>query len=95
MMNDTVYLTILFDYYESLLSDRDRSCFRDYYFSNLSLSEIALASSVSRNAIHKRLKKICDELYLYESKLGLYEKEKRIMDLIHDEVLKEKIKEIL
>ena len=61
----------------------------------MSLSEIALASGVSRNAIHKRLKKICDELYLYESKLGLYEKEKRIMDLIHDEVLKEKIKEIL
>ena len=53
-MNDNVYLTILFDYYESLLSDRDRSCFRDYYFSNLSLSEIALASGVSRNAIHKR-----------------------------------------
>lgn len=94
-MSDTVYLTILFDYYESLLSDMDRSCFKDYYFSNLSLSEIADSCGISRNAVHKRLKKICDELCLYEDKLGLYDKEKKIMSLIDDDNLKEKIKDIL
>ena len=34
-MKDVVYLTILFDYYEKLLEDKDRECFKNYYFDNL------------------------------------------------------------
>lgn len=94
-MSDKVYLTILFDYYEKLLTDKDRQCFKDYYFSNYSLAEIADICNISRNAIHKRLKKIEEELYLYEDKLKLYEKEKKIISLIEDEELKDKIKNIL
>ena len=39
-MNDKVYLTILFDYYETLLSEKDKKIFKYYYFDNLSLQEI-------------------------------------------------------
>ena len=67
-MNDNVYLTILFDYYEKLLSDKDRDCFKLYYFENLSLSEISENLNISRNAIHKRLKKIEEELLSFEEK---------------------------
>lgn len=94
-MKESIYLTILFDYYEELLKEEDRKCFKDYYFDNLSLSEISENNDISRNAIHKRLKKVEKELYLYESKLKLYEKEKRIMVLDIDNKTKEMIKNIL
>ena len=94
-MKREVYLTILFDYYESLLSDKDKDYFKAYYFDNLSLGEIASNLDISRNAVHKRLKKIEDILENYEEKLKLFEKEKKIMSLISDEKLKEDIKNIL
>lgn len=94
-MNDKVYLTILFDYYETLLSEKDKKIFKYYYFDNLSLQEISENENISRNAIHKRIKKIEEELKNYEEKLYLYKKEKKIMSLIKDEKLKEKISKIL
>lgn len=94
-MNEKIYLTILFDYYEKLLTEKDQECFKAYYFDNFSLSEISELVNISRNAIHKRLKKIEEKLKYYEEILGLYQKEQKIMSLIKDESLKEKIKEIL
>lgn len=94
-MKDIVYLTILFDYYENLLEEKDRVCFKDYYFNNLSLSEIAENNNVSRNAIHKRLKKIEEELNSYENKLNLYKKEQQILEILTDSKQKESIKNIL
>lgn len=94
-MKKEIYLTILFDYYEKLLLDKDQEVFKDYYFSNLSLQEIAENKTISRNAVHKRLKKIEEELINYEKKLKLYEKEQKIMNLIKDKNLQNKIKDIL
>lgn len=94
-MKKEIYLTILFDYYEKLLLNKDQEVFKDYYFSNLSLQEIAENKNISRNAVHKRLKKIEEELIHYEEKLKLYEKEQKIMELIKDKNLQNKIKEIL
>lgn len=94
-MNETVYLTILFDYYEKLLTEKDRDCFKAYYFDNLSLGEIADLIDISRNAVHKRLKKIEAELKNFEEIIGLYNKEKKILSLIKDDKLKEQIKNIL
>lgn len=93
-MNESVYLTILFDYYEKLLDEKDRECFKAYYFDNLSLGEIAELVDISRNAVHKRLKKTEEKLKYYEEVVGLYRKEQKIMSLIADENLKEQIKEL-
>ncbi len=93
-MKKEVHLTILYDYYESLLKEDDKSYFKDYYFSNLSLSEIAENNNVSRNAVHKRIKKVEDLLNDYEERLSLYRKEKEILSLL-DEDKKEKVKKIL
>ena len=93
-MKDVVYLTILFDYYEKLLEDKDRECFKNYYFDNLSLGEISDNLGISRNAIHKRLKKVEEEILSYEKTIGLYDKEQKILSLIDDEKLKEKVKKI-
>ena len=94
-MKEIVYLTILFDYYESLLKDDDKKYFKSYYFDNLSLTEVAENNDISRNAVHKRLKKIEKELKDYEKKLKLYEKELEILKLINNSELEEKIKRIL
>ena len=62
-------LVILYDYYGELLTDLQKEYFEDYYFSNLSLSEIAENNNVSRNAVHNQIK-VCEEkLENYEEKL--------------------------
>ncbi len=93
-MKKQIYLTILFDCYEKLLNEKDKECFKYYYFDNLSLGEIADNLDISRNAVHKRLKKIEDELNFYEDSVGLYRKEQAVLDLINNEELKDKIRKI-
>lgn len=94
-MEENIYITNLYDCYGELLTDKQKEYFLDYYFDNLTLSEIADNNSVSRNAIHKQLKETENKLKEYESKLKLYEKKEKILDLIKDEKIKEKIKELL
>lgn len=94
-MKKEVYLTILFDYYESLLKETDKKIFKDYYFDNLSLQEVAESYLLSRNAVHKRLKKIEKDLLNYENNLKLYEKEQKILSIIKNKEDQEKIKKIL
>ena len=97
-MNEREYLIILYDFYGELLSDKQREYFKDYYFNNLSLGEISENEDVSRNAVHKSIKKVESELYNYEEKLGLYKKTEEldvIANEIKDEDLKERIKNIL
>lgn len=92
-----IELTILFDYYGELLTNRQRQYFMDYYFDNLSLQEIAENVGVSRNAVFNSLKEIEKKLNYYEEKLKLYEKSKEINKIIEniDEKLKNKIKELI
>lgn len=97
-MEEEVYLTILYDYYGALLTEKQRLYFTYYYFDNLSLQEIKENLDVSRNAIHKELKIIKDKLYNYEEKLKLYDRDRKILkvvDSIDDVTIREKIKNIL
>ena len=91
-------LIILFDYYGELLSDSQKNYFIDYYFHNLTLSEIAENNSVSKNAVSKDLKLACSKLEDFDSKLKLIDKDKKITKLIKEtgnEELIEKINNIL
>ena len=92
-----VEITILYDYYGELLTDKQKLYFEDYYFDNLSLQEIAENNNISRNAVHNSLKDIVNKLKFYEEKLKLYEKGKEINKLIEnmDETIKNKIKELI
>ena len=82
-MEDREYLIILYDYYGELLSEIQREYFEEYYFDNLSLSEISDNDGKSRNAIHKCIKNCCSKLYFYEEKLRLYEKKKKMDNIIN------------
>ena len=93
-MKEKIYLHELYDLYNTLLTNKEKNDFEDYYFNDLSLHEIALNNKVSRNAIFKRIKNIENKLNEYEEKLNLHSKKDKINKLIMDEKLKEKINEI-
>ena len=97
-MEDREYIIILYDYYGELLSNKQRAYFEAYYFDNLSLSEISENEDKSRNAIHKNIKSVVNKLYEYEDKLKLYNRDKKlknILDKIKDEEIKKAILELL
>ena len=96
-MEQRDYLIILYDFYGELLSDDNKGYFEDYYFDNLSLGEISDNAGISRNAVHKHIKSCEAKLMFYEEKLRLYDKDKKLRNLlrdINDEEIKNKIQEI-
>lgn len=92
-----IRLNILFDYYGELLTDKQQEFFKDYYFDNLTMQEIADNNEISRNAVHKTLNTINLKLEYYEEKLKLYDKSLKIRDLVSelDEPTKEKIYDLI
>lgn len=97
-MKEQEYIVILYDYYGELFNDKQKKYFEDYYFDNLSLSEIADNDGVSRNAIHKGIKNVVNRLYEYEDKLKLYEKDnklKKIIAKVSDKEIKKELEELL
>lgn len=83
-MEERDKLIILYDFYSDLFSDKQQEYFEDYYFSNLSLGEIAENTGLSRNAIHKNIKTVEDKLYFYEEKLELYKKRRQLEEMIKE-----------
>ncbi len=96
-MEEVIYLNELYDFYGSLLTDKQRDYFENYYFNNLSLGEMAENYGVSRNAIHKQLKIVEERLKYYEENLELLKKAKKAESLVQkisDEKLRDEILEL-
>lgn len=83
-MEERNYIIILYDFYSELLTEKQKEYFEDYYFSNLSLGEIAENTGLSRNAIHKNIKTVEEKLLFYEEKLELYKKKTLLEDIIKE-----------
>ena len=97
-MEEVLYFNELYDLYSGLLTDKQREYFEDYYFNNLSFSEMAENYDVSRNAIFKQIHIVADKLKEYESILKLHEKRKKlenIIESIDDSTLKNKLEELV
>ena len=97
-MEKKLYFNDLYDYYQDLFTEKQKSYFESYYFDDLSLSEIAENDVVSRNAVHHQLKIVEEKLIEYEQKLKLYEKRQKVVDLLsrlQDEQLKNEILELV
>ncbi|MBQ3511026.1 MAG: DNA-binding protein [Bacilli bacterium] len=97
-MEEVLYFNELYDLYSGLLTDKQREYFEDYYFNNLSFSEMAENYDVSRNAIFKQIHIVTDKLEEYESILKLHEKRKKIENIIEsidDSTLKNKLEELV
>ena len=97
-MKEVIYYNNLYDLYGDLLTDKQKKYFEDYYFNNLSFSEMAENYNVSRNAIFKQLHIVTDKLEKYESKLKLLEKREKLLkviDSIDDKKLKGKLEDLI
>ena len=97
-MDDVIYYNELYDLYGKLLTDKQREYFEDYYFNNLSFSELAENYNVSRNAVFKQLKITKEKLLEFDNALKLYEKKKKIIDIIdciQDKDTKEKLEDLI
>jgi len=81
MMNNLLdkrnYYCELYNLYSSLLNETTRNRFTQFYFDDLSLSEIAEKENVSKNAVFLSIKKGEKELLSYENKLKLFSKNKK------------------
>lgn len=97
-MDNNTKLILLYDYYGELLTDKQKVYFEDYYFNNLTLSEIGENNDVSRSAVQKQLKDIEEKLFNYEEKLNIIDRNKKIEILLReiDNIeLRNKITELL
>jgi predicted DNA-binding protein YlxM (UPF0122 family) len=95
---DNILLVILYDYYHDLLTDKQREYFEGYYFQNYTLAELSEQYGISRNAVHKQLKIVCDKLLFFEAKLELYKKAskiKKILEKIDNKEIVKKIEELI
>lgn len=70
-MDDILHLTLLFDFYGELLTEKQKQVFSLHYQDDLSLSEIGEELAISRQAVRDLLKRTEKILLGYEQKLGL------------------------
>ena len=96
-MDNQIKMNQLYDYYSELLTDKQKLYFEDYFFNNLSITEMSENYNVSRNAIHKQIKEIEIKLNYYEDKLNLLNKANKINKIISklDEKIKKEIEELI
>lgn len=74
----TIKYTNLFNLYYPLLSKAQQEIFKDYFFLDLSISEISENRKISRAAVEDALSKATKKLDQTEEELKMYEKEMNI-----------------
>ena len=79
MKNQTFRMTMLFDFYGELLTDRQKEFYDLYYNEDLSLSEIAENYGISRQGVHDTLTRAEASLRHMEAKTGCVARD-RAMD---------------
>jgi len=71
-------VSLLLDFYGNLLPEKQLDMMEQYYGEDLSLSEIAQNSGITRQGVHDNIRRAASELKEYEEKLGLL---KRFSDI--------------
>lgn len=71
IVNETLELNRLYDYYGNLLTTRQREVFKYYYHEDFSYQEIAELLEISRAGVYDTLKRAKNALENYEEKLKL------------------------
>jgi predicted DNA-binding protein YlxM (UPF0122 family) len=81
-LQKSMELNQLYDVYGALLTEKQKNYFEQYYFNDLSLTEISENNNVSRNAVHDQIKRTIIKLYDYEEKLQVNKKQITIRKII-------------
>ncbi len=70
MKTNPVAMSLLYDCYGELLTEKQRTCFELYYNQDFSLAEIAESEGVSRQGVYDAILRAEASLREYEEKLG-------------------------
>lgn len=93
---DLYEISLLIDFYGNLLTQKQLEYLIDYFFNDLSLSEIAENNEISRVAVFDSIKKSKKELEQFEIKLKFikrYNARLKLYEELSDENLKKKLLE--
>ncbi|SDK44343.1 YlxM family DNA-binding protein [Natronincola ferrireducens] len=71
MIEKKIEISMLYDFYSQLLTEKQRDIIDLYYNQDLSLGEIAQEFNISRQAVYDTIKRTEKILYDYEEKLKL------------------------
>ncbi|OIJ13193.1 hypothetical protein BKP37_11860 [Anaerobacillus alkalilacustris] len=74
MLEKTLRMNYLYDFYQSLLTTKQRQYMELYFLDDWSLGEIAEEFEVSRQAVYDNIKRTESMLEEYEEKLRLFSK---------------------
>ena len=80
---DALEMTLLFDYYGDLLTERQRMCFDLRHNQDLSLGEIAEELNVSRQGVHDNLSRAEALLRNMEEKTGCVRRDLQYRKLLN------------
>ena len=70
-IEQVIKISQLYDFYSELLSDKQKQYLDDYYFNDLSLTEIPENNNRSKQAVSNNSKRTIVELEQFEEKLNL------------------------
>ncbi|EMX4359895.1 putative DNA-binding protein [Listeria innocua] len=91
MFEKTNRMNLLFDFYQELLTTKQKSYVSFYYLDDYSLGEIAEEFEVSRQAIYDNIKRTEESLEKYEGKLGMlrkYQQREKLFDQLEAQLTK-------
>lgn len=84
----------LYDIYKNLLTSKQQEYFEDYYFEDLSFTEIGENLGVSKSLVGKTINNINSKLNEYETKLNFLKVYDEI-DKINDDKIKSNLQNII
>lgn len=83
-MEKNLEFTELYEIYAEMLTARMKDIFQQYYYSDLSLREIAANNNISYQAVNDSIKKTQKQLLDYESKIKGLEMKRDILFLLEN-----------
>lgn len=84
MLEKTTRMNSLLDFYQALLTDKQRMYMELYYLEDYSLGEISDSHKVSRQAVYDNIKRTEKILESYEDKLELYSRFVQRKELLNE-----------
>lgn len=84
-LEKTTRINSLYDFYEPLLTDKQRTFLQYYHHDDYSLGEIASEFDISRQAVYEHIKRAEQVLEAYETKLQLlarHEEQRGLLDML-------------
>ena len=83
-MEEKMMLVSLYEVYKNMLTSHMQDIFEQYYYSDLSLREIASNKNISYQAVNDTLKKAGKQLLEYEKNIIAFEMKKDLLFLLEN-----------